>query len=148
MPANRVARIIALVLGVIDGAAGLADIESGFGLFSGLYTLAVLIPGLAVSVRRLHDTEHSGWWLLIVLVPLIGAIVFLIFMIREGQPGLNRFGPNPKEFVASRAPAMAAAVQVGTQAEGQTLMAFCIRCGTKFPESAAYCPRCGGPRTA
>ena len=62
----------------------------------GLYALAILIPGIAVTVRRLHDTDRSGWWLLIVLVPLIGAIVLLVFYVQDSQPGDNQFGPNPK----------------------------------------------------
>lgn len=92
--------IIALVLGFIDGAAGLADPQSGYGPLGALYTLAVLIPGIAVSVRRLHDTDHSGWWLLICLVPIIGAIVLLVFMVRDSQPGQNQYGPNPKGAAA------------------------------------------------
>ena len=67
--------IVAFVLGFIDGMTGSVSSEGGIGLLGGIYTLAVLIPGFAVSVRRLHDTERSGWWLLIALVPLIGAIV-------------------------------------------------------------------------
>jgi len=92
--------IIALVLGFIDGAAGLADPQSGYGPLGGLYALAVLIPGIAVSVRRLHDTDHSGWWLFIVLVPLIGAIVLLVFMVRDSLQGQNQYGPSPKEAAA------------------------------------------------
>ncbi|MDB5439405.1 MAG: hypothetical protein JWM33_1832 [Caulobacteraceae bacterium] len=67
-----------------------------YGLQS-LFSLAVLIPNLAVSVRRLHDTNRSGWWLLIVLLPFIGAIVLLIFYVTDSTPGANRFGPNPKD---------------------------------------------------
>jgi uncharacterized membrane protein YhaH (DUF805 family) len=63
---------------------------------SGIYGLAVLIPGLAVSVRRLHDTDRSGWWLLIVLIPLIGAIVILVFMVQDSKLGENQYGSNPK----------------------------------------------------
>jgi uncharacterized membrane protein YhaH (DUF805 family) len=65
-------------------------------LLSALYSLAVLIPSLAVSVRRLHDTDRSGWWLLVALVPVIGIIVLLVFAFQEGQPGPNQYGPNPK----------------------------------------------------
>ena len=65
-------------------------------ILSGIYGLAVLIPGLAVAVRRLHDTGRSGWWLLIGLVPLIGAIVLIVFMATDGEPGDNAYGPNPK----------------------------------------------------
>jgi len=66
------------------------------GLLGGIYTLAILIPGIAVSVRRLHDTDRSGWWLLIGLIPLIGAIVLLVFMVQDGKLGQNKFGSNPK----------------------------------------------------
>ena len=62
----------------------------------GLYNLAVVIPELAVLVRRLHDTDHSGWWYWICLIPLIGFIVLLVFLCSDSKPGENRFGPNPK----------------------------------------------------
>ena len=52
---------------------------------------------MAVGVRRLHDTGRSGWWVLIALLPIIGAIVLLVFMARDSQPGSNQWGPNPKE---------------------------------------------------
>ena len=61
-----------------------------------IYDLAVLIPSLAVAVRRLHDTDKSGWWLLIALVPFIGSIILLVFLCTDGTPGDNQFGPNPK----------------------------------------------------
>jgi uncharacterized membrane protein YhaH (DUF805 family) len=92
--------IISIVLAVIDGVTGSFSPEAGMGLLSGIYTLAVLIPGIAVSVRRLHDTERSGWWLLIALVPLIGAIVLLVFMVQDSKPGQNQYGVNPKEVTA------------------------------------------------
>ena len=92
--------IISIVLAVIDGVTGSFSAEAGMGLLGGIYTLAVLIPGIAVSVRRLHDTERSGWWLLIALVPLIGAIVLLVFMVQDSKPGQNQYGANPKEATA------------------------------------------------
>jgi uncharacterized membrane protein YhaH (DUF805 family) len=58
--------------------------------------LAVLLPGIAVSIRRLHDTDRSGWWLLIVLVPLVGAILLIVWYCTEGTRGPNRFGADPK----------------------------------------------------
>jgi uncharacterized membrane protein YhaH (DUF805 family) len=70
------------------------------GLLGGIYTLAVLIPGIAVSVRRLHDNSRSGWWFLIALVPLIGGIVLLVFMVQDSKSGQNQFGSNPKEATA------------------------------------------------
>jgi uncharacterized membrane protein YhaH (DUF805 family) len=56
----------------------------------------VLVPSIAVTVRRLHDTGRSGWWILISLVPVIGWIVLLVFMLTDSQPGSNQYGPNPK----------------------------------------------------
>lgn len=92
--------IISIVLAVIDGVTGSFSPEAGMGLLGGIYTLAVLIPSIAVSVRRLHDTGRSGWWLLIALVPLIGAIVLLVFMVQDSKPGQNQYGANPKEATA------------------------------------------------
>ncbi|MGF1451636.1 MAG: DUF805 domain-containing protein [Opitutales bacterium] len=61
-----------------------------------VFQLAILLPSLAVTVRRLHDIGKSGWWLLIVLVPLVGALVLLFFTIQDSQDRRNRHGPNPK----------------------------------------------------
>jgi uncharacterized membrane protein YhaH (DUF805 family) len=58
--------------------------------------LALLVPSLAVTFRRLHDTNRRGWWILIGLIPLIGAVVLFIFYLLDGTPGPNRFGPDPK----------------------------------------------------
>lgn len=88
--------ILGFALGFADGALGLAG-RSGWGPFSGIYTLALLIPGLAVSVRRLHDTGRSGWHLLVAFIPCVGGIVLLIYMIEDSQPGPNQYGPNPKQ---------------------------------------------------
>lgn len=85
--------IIGLVLALIDSMIfGQRDI----GILGSLYSLAMIIPSIAVSVRRLHDTGRSGGWLFINLVPLIGWIVFLIFTLIDSQPGDNKYGPNPK----------------------------------------------------
>ncbi len=61
-----------------------------------LVLLALLIPSLAVAVRRLHDTNRTGWWLLIGFIPLLGALVLLVFYLLDGTAGPNRFGPDPK----------------------------------------------------
>jgi uncharacterized membrane protein YhaH (DUF805 family) len=92
--------IVSIVLGVIDGLLGTSGSYAGAGLLSGIYGLAVLIPSLAVTVRRLHDTDRTGWWILIALVPLIGVIVLLVFALLEGTPGDNQYGPNPKGATA------------------------------------------------
>jgi len=80
----------------------LAGVEKALGILgpSVIYALAVLLPGLAVSIRRLHDTDRSGWWMLLSLVPFIGAVVLLVFMVLDSNPGGNRFGPNPKAAAA------------------------------------------------
>ncbi|MBC8292715.1 MAG: DUF805 domain-containing protein [Proteobacteria bacterium] len=66
------------------------------GLLAALYLLAVLIPGSAVQVRRLHDTGRSAWWLLLSLVPIIGGAVLIVFALQDSRPGANKYGPNPK----------------------------------------------------
>ena len=81
--------IIVIVLGILDQVLGTTS-KSGQGLLGGIYGLATLIPGIAVGIRRLHDTNHSGWWLLCPCVPII-------FMFQDGTPGENEYGPNPKE---------------------------------------------------
>jgi uncharacterized membrane protein YhaH (DUF805 family) len=89
--------LISIVLAAVEYATGLASAETGIGPLSGLYSLAVLLPSIAVAVRRLHDTSRSGWWLLLGFIPLIGALVLLVFMVQNGTPGSNEHGPNPKE---------------------------------------------------
>jgi uncharacterized membrane protein YhaH (DUF805 family) len=81
---------------VVDVVAGTFSEELEIGLFSGLLILATIVPSLAVTVRRLHDTNRRGWWILISFVPFVGALVLLVFMVLDSQPGANRFGPNPK----------------------------------------------------
>ncbi len=71
----------------------------GIEILSTVYALAVFVPGLAVAIRRLHDTDHSGWWLLIGLIPVIGWIIMIIFLVEDSQPQVNRYGPNPKVLV-------------------------------------------------
>ncbi len=85
--------IISIVLGVVDGVLGTA------GILGALYGLAVLIPGIAVAIRRLHDTARSGWWLLIGFVPLVGLIVLIVFMVQDSVDEGNEYGPNPKQTV-------------------------------------------------
>ena len=72
------------------------DLESHLGQISLLYNFATFIPLVAVSVRRLHDTNRSGWWFLMFPIPLVNLILFFSFMTEDSQPGENRYGPNPK----------------------------------------------------
>ena len=115
------------------------------------YALAMVIPSLAVSVRRLHDTALSGWWVLIGLIPL-GGLVLLVFHLLDSNPGPNRYGPNPK---ASLQPQAAQYAPYGTQAMASAAgagaasptspwsLGFCNRCGTSLPAGSRFCPNCG-----
>ena len=67
-----------------------------FNIFSAIYIIALIIPSLAVLVRRLHDTNKSAWWLLISLVPIVGEIVLFVFVLLDSDSGTNNYGPNPK----------------------------------------------------
>jgi uncharacterized membrane protein YhaH (DUF805 family) len=73
-----------------------AGSNAGYGVLSGLYWLATLVPALAVAVRRLHDIGRSGLWVLIGFVPVLGALVLLLMALLEGEPGANGYGPNPR----------------------------------------------------
>ena len=99
-----ISALISIVLTLLDILLGTYSVEYEAGLFSGLYSLLILIPSIAVVVRRLHDTDRSGWWILISLIPLIGVIVLFVFMCLDSQPGTNRFGANPKEAASQTLP--------------------------------------------
>jgi uncharacterized membrane protein YhaH (DUF805 family) len=71
-----------------------------------VYWLAVLVPGLAVCVRRLHDIDKSGWFILVSLIPAVGGIILLVLVCLDGTPGDNRFGPSPKAIVQGQATAI------------------------------------------
>lgn len=76
--------------------ASIIDMVVGIPILEILLALGLFIPSLAVSVRRLHDTDHSGWWLLIGIIPLVGAIILIVFHVSDGKPGTNQYGPSPK----------------------------------------------------
>jgi len=89
------------VAAILDNVLGTAIQGIHYGLFYIIYVLAVIIPGLAVLVRRLHDIGKRGWWFFIILIPLIGAIWLLVLLCKDGNPGDNVYGPNPKQIPAS-----------------------------------------------
>lgn len=82
--------IIAFVLGLVDGLVGTG------GILGTVYGLAVLLPGIAVGARRLHDVGRTGWWLLIGLIPLLGFLVLIFFFVQDSHEGDNEYGANPK----------------------------------------------------
>ncbi|MGJ0490853.1 DUF805 domain-containing protein [Methylobacter sp.] len=88
--------LIYLALSVVDQVTGTFNMETGAGLFSGIYALAMLVPSLAVGARRLHDTGRSGWWQLLMLIPILGGLILIFFFVLDSQPGDNQYGPNPK----------------------------------------------------
>ncbi len=95
--------IISIILSIVDSVLG-NKIVNGYGSSTGIlgsiFSLVVLIPSLAVTVRRLHDTNHSGWWWFLMLIPIIGWIVILVFLFTDSTPGDNKYGPNPKGMTA------------------------------------------------
>ena len=111
--------VVGVVIGIVERALGLTGMVGPYGPLSLLFGLVTLVPSLAVGVRRLHDTDRSGWWLLIgygpmllslcltligslslvmilSLIALVGFIVLLVFMVLEGTKGPNQYGPDPK----------------------------------------------------
>jgi uncharacterized membrane protein YhaH (DUF805 family) len=90
--------IFLIVAMIIDNVAKTTVGELPYGIFYSLYAIAVLIPGLAVAVRRLHDVGKSGWMILIALIPIIGAIWLLVLMVTDSNPGENEYGANPKDI--------------------------------------------------
>ncbi len=86
-----------LFCGLAGFVAGLLDSLLGIQVFTYLLSLAILVPSLAVAVRRLHDIGKSGWYYFLCLIPLIGTIWLIVLFCKDSQPGTNEWGPNPKE---------------------------------------------------
>ncbi len=99
--------LVGLAIAALFGTNEMSRMQYGFmlgtnltgigGMISGLFNLVSLIPSIAVSVRRLHDIDRSGWWLLLIFLPILGWFVLLVFYCLNGTPGPNRFGDDPKQ---------------------------------------------------
>jgi uncharacterized membrane protein YhaH (DUF805 family) len=88
--------LVSIVTSIIDlEVFDLEVLSSSVTPFSSIWGLVTLLPSLAMGVRRLHDTDRSGWWWLLSFIPLIGIIVLIVFWCSEGTRGPNRFGPDP-----------------------------------------------------
>ncbi|MEO8531048.1 MAG: DUF805 domain-containing protein [Deltaproteobacteria bacterium] len=93
--------IVAVIIGAIEGGGTMASGDGGFsanytgGPIANIWGMANFLPGLAVSVRRLHDTDRSGWWILLWLIPLVGWIILIVWFATKGTSGTNRFGADP-----------------------------------------------------
>ncbi|OKH87094.1 DUF805 domain-containing protein [Thalassospira sp. TSL5-1] len=90
------ALVCAIVLSVVDSE--FLGWPNGGGPLNSVFNLVVFFPTLALGVRRLHDTDRSGWWMLLVMLPLIGIIVLIVWWCKPTQLGPNRFGPMPVDF--------------------------------------------------
>lgn len=84
---------VSIALSVLDNL--LFNNASNYGIFSTIWGMAILLPYLGVGVRRLHDLNKSGWWLLISLIPIIGVIILIFWFVQQGTRGQNRFGADP-----------------------------------------------------
>ena len=88
--------IASLILAAIDRIIGTTYNNGTSGILQNIYSLAVLLPTIGVGIRRMHDTNRSGWWILINLIPCIGWIWFIVLAAQEGNAGDNQYGPDPK----------------------------------------------------
>ena len=85
--------ILSVVIGFVLGIFGAGS--TAVSVIQGLVSLALLLPGLGLCVRRLHDISKSGWWIFISLVPLLGAILLIVWFCKPSDPGMNQYGPEP-----------------------------------------------------
>ncbi len=88
---------ISMVCSFADTTLQLPVLVEGYGVLAALYAAFAFIPTVAVTVRRLHDQDRTGWWALIMLIPIVGILVLLYFMLQDSTVGNNRFGSNPKQ---------------------------------------------------
>jgi uncharacterized membrane protein YhaH (DUF805 family) len=87
----------ALLTNVVTGTAYVADLKLHTGLLVTLSILVIFVPNLAVEVRRLHDMDATGWWVLLSFIPLLGALILMLWFTSAGTYGENRYGPDPLE---------------------------------------------------
>lgn len=92
--------IASIVLSMVDLSLFASE---QYGMLSLIFSLAVFIPGIAVTVRRLHDVNKSGWWILIVLIPFLGLLLLLYWEVSRGTEGANDYGNNPLDSLGANA---------------------------------------------
>ena len=143
-----------LIVGPIIALVGRDYWPAGMSLFSTLYILALLIPGLAVMVRRLHDVGKSGWYYFVGLIPIVGPIWLLVLMCTEGDRGPNAYGLDPKQYgyenqvssninaAYSQKPQQNASSARLENSQAQDFK-FCPQCGTRNNISSDFCNSCG-----
>jgi uncharacterized membrane protein YhaH (DUF805 family) len=133
---------VVVLLSIVLAAAGLSR------AIADLYQLAVFLPSLGVQIRRLHDIDRSGWWVLLWFIPIVGWILMIVWLASQGTPGPNRFGESPRgetgtgpvtSFGAGYEPASQAGAGAG---DGPR---YCKNCGSALAPGATYCGSCGTP---
>jgi uncharacterized membrane protein YhaH (DUF805 family)/tetratricopeptide (TPR) repeat protein len=131
-----VGMLVGIVTGFVAGIAGHQEISVACSL---LYSLATLLPTLAVTVRRLHDTSRSAWWLLIFLVPFLGPVVLVVLLAFNTKKSENRYGPNPSAAKERES--------VGSKASpgNKTDVGRCPKCGQLCSPDDQYCGECAAP---
>jgi len=87
---------------IADIVAGIIDSVLGIQIVTGLFGLVTIIPNIAIAIRRLHDLDRTGWWILLGFIPLIGWIILLIWYVTKGTDGPNRFGPDPISLISQQ----------------------------------------------
>jgi uncharacterized membrane protein YhaH (DUF805 family) len=92
-----------IIVGIVASILDRAVFDRNNAAFSAIIGLGLLLPSLAVAVRRLHDSGRTGWWLLIGLIPVIGTIILIVFYVQDSQ-GDNKYGPSPKGVGAAGPP--------------------------------------------
>ena len=92
--------LFTIIVGIVASILQRAVSDSSSGVITSIVGLALLLPGLAVGARRLHDTGRSGWWLLIGIIPIIGTIVLIVFFVQDSHAD-NTYGPSPKGIGAA-----------------------------------------------
>ncbi|MBG3018945.1 DUF805 domain-containing protein [Proteus sp. WDL240414] len=92
-----IAVLYAILISSVDMNTGeMSSLGSIAGIIIGIYSLAIIVPSLAVTIRRFHDQDKSGWMFLLAFIPAVGGLIVFVFMCLEGTKGDNRFGPDPK----------------------------------------------------
>ena len=89
-----------LILSIVDIRMHTYNFRTGGGLISGLFRVIALIPSLSLGARRLHDINRTGWWQLLLFVPVVGWIVLLLLAAKDGDIGKNRYGQDPHIFLS------------------------------------------------
>ena len=87
--------LVSIVASVLDSILGTMSEDTNVGVIGAIVSLALLLPSIAVGIRRLHDTSRSGWWILIGLIPIVGWIILIVFYVQDSHPD-NKYGPSPK----------------------------------------------------